>query len=67
MAGFKTAVTKRINESRGTPGIPVWQRSYYEHIIRNEAEWNRIRAYIEGNPARWVDDEENPIGSTQKP
>src|SRR5689334_9861727 len=34
--GFKAATTKRINESRQTPGAPVWQRNYYEHIIRND-------------------------------
>ena len=40
---------------------PVWQRNYYEHIIRNERELNRIREYIEQNPARWATDEENPL------
>jgi len=33
---YKSAVTKKINILRNTPGIPVWQRNYYEHIIRNE-------------------------------
>jgi len=47
VAGFKSAVTKRINVIRGLPGIPVWQRNYYEHIIRDENELNHIREYIE--------------------
>jgi REP element-mobilizing transposase RayT len=60
MAGFKSSVTKRINEIRKTPGIPIWQRNYYEHIIRNDEEHNRIHLYIEANPANWLDDNENP-------
>jgi len=60
MAGFKSSVTKRINEIRKTPGIPVWQRNYYEHIIRNDEEHNRIHLYIEANPANWQEDKENP-------
>jgi hypothetical protein len=39
IAGFKSITTKRINELRGTPGKPVWPRNYYEHIIRDEADW----------------------------
>ena len=58
--GFKSAATKRINELRHTPGAPVWQRNYYEHIIRDEAVLNRIRQYITENPARWDEDTENP-------
>ncbi len=57
---FKTFSARRINELRGTPGTPVWQRNYYEHIIRNESSLNRIRQYIAENPARWDADPENP-------
>jgi putative transposase len=57
---FKTFSARRINELRGTPGTPVWQRNYYEHIIRNEFSLNRIRQYIAENPARWDADQENP-------
>ncbi len=57
---FKSATTKRINEKRGTPGTPVWQRNYYEHIIKNEEALNRTRAYIALNPLRWDMDCENP-------
>ena len=38
VASFKSAVTKRINSIRGTLGIPVWQRNYYEHILRDEKD-----------------------------
>jgi len=57
---FKSAVTKRINETRQTPGVKLWQRNYYEYVIRNEDELNRIREYIIGNPAKWDLDRENP-------
>jgi hypothetical protein len=55
--GFKSAVTKRINQIRKTPGIPVWQRNFYDHIIRLENELNRIREYIRYNPMQWEEDE----------
>ncbi|MEW6088305.1 MAG: transposase [bacterium] len=54
---FKTFSAKRINKLRQTPGVPVWQRNYYEHIIRNEIELNKIREYIINNPFNWQDDE----------
>ncbi len=38
----------------------LWQRNYYEHVIRDEADLNRIRDYIQSNPANWDEDEENP-------
>jgi REP element-mobilizing transposase RayT len=57
---YKSLVTKQINRARGTPGTPVWQRNYYEHIIRNGDELDRIRQYIANNPARWQHDRENP-------
>ena len=41
----------------------IWQRNYYEHIIRNEADADRIERYIDSNPARWNDDNENPSHS----
>jgi REP element-mobilizing transposase RayT len=57
---FKSVVTKRINRLQNVAGRPVWQRNYYEHIIRNEPEMDRITRYIESNPLRWDDDDENP-------
>lgn len=60
IGAFKTVSAKRINEHRAAPGRPVWQRNYYEHIIRNEAALARIRAYIHNNPAQWALDNDNP-------
>ena len=57
---FKTFSARRINDFRHTPGTPVWQRNYYEHIIRNEDALNRIRQYIADNPDNWAEDRENP-------
>jgi len=57
---FKMNAAKQINQIRNTPGLPVWQRNYYEHIIRNEESLNNIRNYIVNNPSKWYDDEYNP-------
>jgi putative transposase len=51
--GFKSATTKRINEIRGKPKTAVWQRNYYEHVVRNGSELIRIREYIVINPHQW--------------
>ena len=56
---FKSIVTKRINRIRDTPGAPVWQRNYYERIVRDEQGLNAIRGYIQNNPANWKSDTEN--------
>jgi putative transposase len=61
VAYFKYQSTKRINEMRNTPGVHLWQRNYYEHIIRDERSLHEIRQYIENNPFRWAEDEENPV------
>jgi REP element-mobilizing transposase RayT len=60
MAGFKSAVTKRINQHRGTPGRTVWQSRYYDRVFRNESEWRACRHYIEQNPGRWWEDRYHP-------
>ncbi len=60
LRGFKCAATKCINILRNSPGTPVWQRGYYEHVIRNEEDLNAVREYIRYNPAKGVEDEENP-------
>ena len=57
--GFKTFSARRINEHRNTPGLPVWQRSYYDHIIRDDVDLHDVRQYIDRNPAVWADDREN--------
>ena len=58
--GFKSAVTKQINMIRQTPGTKLWQRNYYEHIIRNKNDYNRIYEYIENNPLKWALDSLHP-------
>jgi REP element-mobilizing transposase RayT len=50
---FKSAVTKQINEIRGITGISIWQRNYYEHIIRDEESLNELREYIMYNAMKW--------------
>jgi REP element-mobilizing transposase RayT len=57
---IKSLTKKAINKTRGTPGRPVWQPNYHEHVIRNEKELQRIREYICNNPLRWPWDRENP-------
>ena len=57
---FKSAVTKRINQLHDNPGTPVWQRNYYERVIRNDQELQSIQQYIVDNPAKWQEDENHP-------
>jgi putative transposase len=52
---------------RHTPGVPIWQRNYFEHVIRSEESLNRIRQYILDNPARWAFDRENPTATAPEP
>jgi putative transposase len=58
---FKSATTRRINVTRGISNARVWQTNYFEHIIRDDEQMHRIRRYIADNPARWDEDEENPL------
>jgi putative transposase len=67
---FKTFSARLINEMRGTRGVSVWQRNYFEHVVRNETELSRIREYVVNNPLQGELDIENPLHSTkarQKP
>ena len=57
---FKYQSTKYINQTRNTPGTPVWQRNYYERVIRDDRELATIRQYIADNPAKWAEDENRP-------
>jgi len=62
---FKTMATndyiRGIKQRRWPPFQKrLWQRNYYERVIRDDAENHRVREYIAGNPARWLEDEENP-------
>jgi putative transposase len=50
---LKSFSARRINRQRGTPGFPVWQRNYYEHILRNDDELAKARHYIIHNPLQW--------------
>jgi len=53
IAGLKASSTKRINQARSSPGAAVWQRNYFDRIVRNERELDRLRRYILANPLRW--------------
>ena len=51
---YKARVTKQIHEIQ--PQIQVWQTSFHDHVIRNQADYTRIWNYIDGNPLKWEDD-----------
>ena len=50
---FKSAATKGINEIRKNPGTKLWQPNYWERVVRNQSELERIRFYIKANPVKW--------------
>ena len=56
--GFKSSVTRTVRK-RWDKHTFGWQRSYYDHIIRNEEKLNRIREYIRNNPLKWEFDQYN--------
>lgn len=60
MQNYLSVTTRKINQIRYTSGTKLWQRNYYEHIIRNEEELNQIREYIINNPLKWDLDRNNP-------
>jgi len=60
VAYFKYQSTKEINAIEGGPVTKLWQRNYYEHIIRNQHDLELTWLYIESNPAQWETDDENP-------
>jgi len=62
VGSFKSAVTREARNCGVSRG-PFWQRGYYEHVIRDEAELDRVRDYILTNPLRWFLDRENPFAS----
>jgi len=55
---FKSTSAIAVNQSLSSVGQPLWQRNYYEHVIRNQDELNKIREYIRTNPLRWASDPE---------
>jgi REP element-mobilizing transposase RayT len=58
VGSFKSAATNRINKTFNTLGEPVWQRNYYERIVRNEREHQAVYDYILTNPQNWAEDTE---------
>ena len=60
VGGFKAAVTRMAKDLVSEVTLPIWQRNFYDHIIRNEEALNRIRAYIRNNPAQWAEDKLHP-------
>jgi REP element-mobilizing transposase RayT len=62
IGNFKSVVTRRINKIRHVRGVSIWQRNYYEHIVRDERDGQCIREYIAANPAQWEMDRENVNG-----
>jgi putative transposase len=56
----KSISTRRINQIRKTAGIPIWQRNYYEHIIRDDRALETIQQYIQNNPSSWQQDQLHP-------
>jgi REP element-mobilizing transposase RayT len=50
---YKMNTAKQINQIRKTPGTKIWQRGYYDHIIRNEESLFHIWEYIKTNPMNW--------------
>jgi len=60
IGNVKSTITRRINQMRHTPGAEVWQRNYWENIIRTPESHARIEDYIFANPARWRADDLHP-------
>jgi REP element-mobilizing transposase RayT len=56
IGSFKTFSAREINKIRKAKGVPVWQRNYYERIIRTETELDCVRQYIIDNPINWQTD-----------
>jgi putative transposase len=61
IGSFKTFSARKINKIRKLKGVPVWQRNYYERIIRTETELDYVRQYIVNNPINWQIDINNKI------
>ena len=65
VAYFKYQSTKSINQYRDMPGTHIWQRNYYDHILRDDTDLHRIRQYITDNPMQWELDRFHPNNSSQ--
>lgn len=53
VGSLKSAITRRVNQARGTPGARLWKPNYNEHVIRDDESLDSIRQYIQNNPLRW--------------
>ena len=62
---FKSISTRRINRLRGTPGMPIWQRNYYEHVVRGDEDLNALRLYINQNAFKWELDQLHPANPSR--
>jgi len=61
IGAFKTVSTDGFNQRKGATGESLWQRDFYDHIIRNEDELEKIREYIRTNPLKWASDPDAQI------
>jgi putative transposase len=66
IGNFKSITTRRINQIRHSPGGAVWQRNFYDRVIRHERELDAVRQYIRDNPANWALDQENLQSSAER-
>jgi REP element-mobilizing transposase RayT len=62
---FKSLSSRRVNTVQHTPGAILWQRNFYERVLRDERELNAVRRYAADNPAQWALDMENPSRRVQ--
>ena len=60
IGAFKSISTIKVNKLLGRRGVPLWQKSYYEHIVRTGEDLMKIQRYISENPLMWSLDPENP-------
>ncbi|HYL82626.1 MAG TPA: transposase, partial [Candidatus Angelobacter sp.] len=65
VGAFKSISTIRVNRGLGQKGKPLWQRGYYEHIIRSGEDLKNIQRYIMENPMMWALDRENPASKSR--
>jgi REP element-mobilizing transposase RayT len=67
VGALKTTAATRINKLRGMIGLAVWQKSFYDRIVRNDHELERIQKYIQYNPIKWEEDRDNPSSPGFRP
>ena len=60
LGNFQMTTARRINRIRKSTGASVWQRDFYDDIIRNQRHLEAVRQYIRNNPTNWPHDTENP-------